>query len=418
MTDASFSTDVAVVGGGIIGLCVAERLAREGLSVTLVEKAGIAAGASAGNAAGFAFSEVMPMASAATIRSAVRWFLDPNGPFSVVLRDLPQTAGWLWRFALAARRSSFESSLATLASLMQLEQDSLPELLAQTGLEAMVRETGALYLYQSKLALERERASWDLRRAHGTEFEELGEAELHELQPGLSPRVTAAMHAPRFRMVSDPKSYCHALHDAVVVNGVETRVATVDRIEADRDGVTLHAADGRLGRAGQVVLAAGPWSARLAAALGDRVPLIGERGYNTTFPRAALPTLERLMFFAADGFVISPVAGGIRVGGASEIASLERAPNFERSRAMVRRAQQLVSGLDPLDGKQWMGIRPTTPDTLPVIGYATTSRRIVYAFGHGHLGLTLASSTACLVTDLVRDRKPAIDVGPLAPGRF
>lgn len=115
-----FSADVAVVGGGIIGLCVAERLARDGLSVTIVEKQGIAAGASAGNAAGFAFSEVMPMASAATIRSSIRWFFDPTGPFSVVLRDLPQTAGWLWRFALAARRSRFEQSLGSLAALMRL----------------------------------------------------------------------------------------------------------------------------------------------------------------------------------------------------------------------------------------------------------------------------------------------------------
>ena len=146
--------------------------------------------------------------------------------------------------------------------------------------------------------------------------------------------------------------------------------------------------------------------------------MIGERGYNTTFPRAALPSLERLMFFAADGFVISPVADGIRVGGASEIAGLERAPNFARSQAMVERAQQLVSALEPRDGRQWMGIRPTTPDTLPVIGYSRDSRRVVYAFGHGHLGLTLASSTACLAADLVQGRKTAIDVTPLAAGRF
>lgn len=358
------------------------------------------------------------MASAATIRSSIRWFFDPTGPFSVVLRDLPQTAGWLWRFALAARRSRFEQSLGALAALMRLEQESLPELLAQTGLESMVRETGALYLYESTVALVRERASWDLRRAHGTEFEELDEAALHRLQPGLSSRVTAAMHAPRFRMVTDPKTYCHALHDALGTAGIETRLASVVRLEPVSDGVRLHGGDGLLGHAGRVVLAAGPWSAQLAARLGDRVPLIGERGYNTTFPRSVLPSLERLMFFAADGFVISPVANGIRVGGASEIASLERAPNFERSRAMVRRARQLVSALDPKDGQQWMGIRPTTPDTLPVIGHSRVSKRIVYAFGHGHLGLTLASSTACLAADLVQGRGTAVDVTPLSAGRF
>ncbi len=418
MTDAGFSADVVVVGGGVIGLCVAEQLVREGLSVTIIEKRDIAAGASAGNAAGFAFSEVMPMASAATIRSAIGWFFDPTGPFSVVLRDLPQTAGWLWRFAMAARRSRFERSLGTLAALMQMEQETLPELLAQTGLESMVRETGALYLYESKSALERDRAGWDLRRAHGTEFEELGGSALHDFQQGLSPRVNAAMHAPRFRMVTDPRTYCRALHAAVLASGAETRIASVERLEPTANGVALHGPDGLLGRADRVVLAAGPWSARLASALGDRVSLIGERGYNTTFPRSALPSLDRLMFFAADGFVISPVESGIRVGGASEIASLERAPNFERSRAMVRRAQQLVSALQASDGQEWMGIRPTTPDTLPVIGCSSASKRVVYAFGHGHLGLTLASSTAVLAADLVQERRPAVDIEPLAANRF
>ena len=416
--DAAFSADVAVVGGGVIGLCVAERLAREGLAVTLVERQAIAAGASAGNAAGFAFSEVMPMASAATLRSAIRWFFDPTGPFSVVLRDLPQTAGWLLRFALAARRQRFERSLATLAALMRLEQDCLPELLARTGLESLVRETGALYLYQSERALERDRAGWELRRAHGTECVELDAAALHDLQPGLSPRVEAAVHAPRFRMVTDPGAYCRALHDALTRDGVETRLARVERLQASADAVILHGPEGILGRAARVVLAAGPWSAPLAAALGDSVPLIGERGYNTTFPRAAFPSLERLMFFAADGFVISPLADGIRVGGASEIASLERAPNFDRARAMVRRARQLVTALEPCNGREWMGIRPTTPDTLPVIGRSSASRRIVYAFGHGHLGLTLASSSARLAADLVLERKTEIDIDALAAGRF
>ena len=418
MADEYFSTDVAVVGGGVIGLCVAERLAREGQSVTLVEKQRIAAGASARNAAGFAFSEVMPMASAATIRKATRWLFDPTGPFSVVPRDLPYTAGWLLRFALAARRSRFERSLVSLASLMSLEQDCLPELLAQVGLEAMVREVGALYLYESPRALERDRQGWDLRRSHGTEFEFLDRSALHRLQGGLSERVTAGVHAPRFRMVTDPGRYCLALHEAVTGSQVDTRFAAVTRIEAGSNDVTIHAADRLLGRADRVVLAAGPWSARLARQLGDRLPLIGERGYNTTFPRDAFPSLERLMFFAADGFVISPIADGIRVGGASEIARLERAPNFARSRAMVRRARQLVSGLQESAGEEWMGIRPTTPDTLPIIGYSRASRRIVYATGHGHLGLTLASSTASLVTDLVLGRRPPVDVEALAPDRF
>ena len=128
------STDVAVIGAGVIGLCVAEKLSHEGLSVMIVERERVAAGASAGNAASFAFSEVMPMASPATIRSAIKWLFDPTGPFSVVPQDLPQTAGWLLRFALAARKKTYDQALQTLAALMELEQKTLPGVLARTKL--------------------------------------------------------------------------------------------------------------------------------------------------------------------------------------------------------------------------------------------------------------------------------------------
>lgn len=412
------ATEVAVVGGGIIGLCIAESLADAGLEVTLVEKNRIAAGASAGNAAGFAFSEVMPMASPATVRKAAGWFLDPTGPFAVVRGDLHRTAGWLLRFLFAARRATFERSLQSLGALMQLEQQCLPLLLERAGLQDMVRETGALYLYQSRRALERETADWERRRAHGTEFELLDRSSLHALQEGLSEQLVAAVHAPRFRMVTDPGAYCEALHARLSTLGVETVYAPVERLAADASGVILQGAEGRLGRAERVIVAAGPWSARLAAGLGDRLPLIGERGYNTTFPRDAFASLDRLMFFAEHGFVMSPVASGIRVGGASEIADLERAPNFERARAMVRRARDLVPGLAECEGVEWMGMRPTTPDTVPIIGRARDSGRVVYACGHGHLGLTLASSTARLVTDLVLGRPTVIELAALAPGRF
>ena len=412
------STDVAVIGGGVIGLCVAERLAHEGFTVAIFEKDRIAAGASAGNAASFAFSEVMPMASAGTIRKSIRWFFDPTGPFSVVPRDLPKTAGWLLRFALAARRSAFDKSLQTLAAIMQLEQQTLPALLTRTKLQAMVRESGALYLYASPKVLAADLANWRLRQAQGTEFEVLEGAALHAFQSGLSDEVGAAVYVPKYQIVSDPRDYCLALHQAVESNRVVTRYDKIERLQLGEEGVTLHGASAPLAQARHVVLAAGPWSGRLAAQLGDTVSLIGERGYNTTLPKSAFPTLDKPLFFTSEGFVMTPLADGVRVGGASEIASLESPANFERSRAMLRKARALVPGLQDCEGVEWMGMRPTTPDTLPVVGYSRRSPRVVYAFGHGHLGLTMASSTAELVTDLVCGRHPGFDVQSLSAARF
>ena len=170
--------------------------------------------------------------------------------------------------------------------------------------------------------------------------------------------------------------------------------------------------------ADKVIVASGPWSAALSKQLGDKVSMVGERGYNTTFPKSALPHLERTLFFPAHGFVMTPMANGIRVGGASEIASLTRESNFKRSKNMLKKALKFVPHLQTDNGKEWMGMRPTMPDTLPVISKSTKSNDIIYAFGHGHLGLTLASSTAQLVSNLVHDKQPEIDISALRVNRF
>ena len=311
-----------------------------------------------------------------------------------------------------------EESVQCLAEQMQLEQQTLPQMLQRVELEPMVRASGALYLYPTRAALEADRDFWRMRGEHGTEHEILEGAALHDFQPGLSPGLYAGIYAPKYRAVTDPGDYCEALHAALAARPVETVYSTIDRLEPLSDGVIVHDREQALARVKHAVLAAGPWSGRLAAELGDRVPLIGERGYNTTFPKSAFEALDKTLFFTADGFVMAPLADGVRVGGASEIAGLERAPDFRRSRIMVQKARKLVPGLRQCEGDEWMGIRPTTPDTLPVIGYSRASRRILYAFGHGHLGLTQATSTAQLVADLVANRPSAFNIDALSAERF
>ena len=410
--------DIAVIGGGIIGLCIAEQLTHEGFSVTLIERDRIAAGASAGNAAGFAFSEIMPMASSGTIRKAIKWLFDPTGPFSVVPQDLSKTMGWLIRFAAASRRSVFDRSLVTLSAMMQLEQKTLPQMLSRTGLESMVRVSGALYLYETRAKLDQNLGDWKLRDRHGVSFECYEGSALHQFQGGLSKRIEAGVFVPRYKSVSDPNDYCLALHDVICSNGVQIRYETVEKLLVEQGGTALHTGQGSVIKADKVVVAAGPWSSDLIAQLGDKVMLIGERGYNTTFPKSAFPELERPLFFTAHGFVMSPLINGVRVGGASEISKLGRAPNYERARAMLRVAKTQVPDLRTEEGVEWMGTRPTTPDTLPVIGRSANSPNVIYAFGHGHLGLSLGTSTAKLVADLICDRQVSIDLNALSPQRF
>lgn len=409
---------VIVIGGGIIGLSVTEQLLHEGHAVTMIEKDKVAAGASYGNAAGFAFSEILPLASVSTMRKSVSWFFDPLGSFSVVLKDLPSTVGWLVRFALSARQSVYKRSVETLAELMKLEKKTLAVMHERTGLDSMVEQKGAIFLYENQKQYQNDLKGWQLRGEHGVPYECFEGDALHEFQGGLSESVIAGIYAPDYLMVSNPYDYCEALHLRNASNGAISRYDEVTAIEPDASGVAVQLQNGGSVHADKLVVAAGPWSASLAAGLGDKVAMVGERGYNTTLPKSAFPDLDRTLFFAEQGFVMSPLADGVRVGGASEIASLEREPAFKRSVNMLHKAKQMVPVLKTDKGEQWMGRRPTIPDTLPVIGQSPQSADVIYAFGHGHLGLTLATSTAQLVSDLMHEREPGMDIQALRVGRF
>jgi D-amino-acid dehydrogenase len=166
----------------------------------------------------------------------------------------------------------------------------------------------------------------------------------------------------------------------------------------------------------RLVVAAGAWSHLLARQLGDKIPLETERGYNTTLPADAFD-VKRQLVFPGHGFVVTPLATGLRIGGAVELGGLKRPPNYARSKAMLEKARRFLPGLKTEGGREWMGYRPSLPDSLPVIG-RSRAPNVFYAFGHGHLGKTQAAGTARLIRDLVCGETPALDLGPFSPQRF
>lgn len=242
-------------------------------------------------------------------------------------------------------------------------------------------------------------------------------AQMDALQPGLSPRFVRGTFTPGWQSVTDPKDFTLALADRFRANGGTLARGEVVALTPAGDGMTVTLAGGESMAAGQVVLAAGAHSHLLARGLGDRIPLETERGYNTTLPADAFD-LRTQVTFGGHGFVVTRLTSGIRVGGAVELGGLKLPPNFRRAEAMLKKAQGFLPGLKATGGRQWMGFRPSLPDTLPAIGHARASRRVTYAFGHGHLGLTQATATARLVADLVTGAAPPIDLTPFSPQRF
>ncbi|MCA0272344.1 MAG: FAD-dependent oxidoreductase [Proteobacteria bacterium] len=405
--------DVIVIGAGVVGLSAALALQARGLSVTVIDREGPAAGASAGNAGAFAFTDILPLASPGILRQAPKWLLDPLGPLSVPPAYALQIAPWMYRFWRACSPSRVAASTAAQTALMDLSKAELEPFLAATGTLPMLRKDGNLQVYESQAEFDASLPGWAAREAHGIQFRHMTPEEMAEVQPGLSPRFSHGTFTPGWFSIADPKLYTLALAERLRAQGGQ-----IERAEAVALGEgEVRLATGSTLKATHVVVAAGAFSHRLAATLGERIPLETERGYNTTLPADAYD-LRTQITFGGHGFVITRLSTGIRVGGAVELGGLDLAPNFKRSEAMLRKAQNFLPGLKPEGGTQWMGFRPSLPDSLPAIGRARTTPRVIYAFGHGHLGLTQSAGTARLVADLVTGQQPAIDLTPFSPQRF
>lgn len=409
--------DVIVVGAGVVGLSAALALRARGQTVTVLDREGPAAGASAGNAGAFAFTDILPLASPGILRKAPKWLLDPLGPLSVPPAYALRIAPWMYRFWRACAPSRVAASTRAQTALMDLSKAELEPFLAATGLLAMLRKEGNLQVYETEAEFRASLPGWQARADHGIDFRHMDPEEMAEVQPGLSPRFTRGTFTPGWYSITDPKDYTLALAERLRAQGGEVTRGEVVALAPDGAGVTLTLADGQTRRAAQVVLAAGAHSHRLARKMGERIPLETERGYNTTLPGDAFD-LRTQITFGGHGFVITRLASGIRVGGAVELGGLDLPPNFRRSEAMLKKAQNFLPGLRATGGVQWMGFRPSLPDSLPAIGKARASSRVIYAFGHGHLGLTQSAGTARLVADLVTGTAPAIDMTPFSPQRF
>ena len=408
---------VVVIGAGVIGITTALELQRRGHSVLVLDREGIAAQASAGNAGAFAFSEVEPLATPGIMCKAPKWLLDPLGPLSIPPTYALNIAPWMFRFWRASRPGRYRDLLSAQASMMELSSAALTRLITAVDGEQMMQRDGQMQLYESEAEFRASLPTWDLRRAHGIEFELLESRDaIAERQPGLSPRFTHAGFTPNWMNTVDPKTWVEHLAQAFRDRGGRIEQQQVRALIPTDDGVRISLADNVLDAA-KVIVCAGAWSHHIARTLGDHIPLETERGYNTTLPKGAFD-LRMHLTFSGHGFVASRINGGVRIGGAVELGGLKLPPNFDRADTLLKKAAQFLPELNTKGGTQWMGFRPSLPDSLPVIGASPNAANVIYAFGHGHLGLTQSAGTAELVGALIDGQAAPILLSPFAATRF
>ena len=412
---------VGVIGAGMVGVCAASWLQRDGYSVFLVEPGTPGEGASFGNAGCFNGSSVTPVAMPGMIRNLPRWVMDPLGPLSLRWTYLPSILPYLYRFVRAATPVKVRAQAKALRPLIAPTVPLVRELARDAGAEALVHQRGHLYVYRSEEALAKDGLAWALRRENGVEVDEFDADELRQLEPALSRDYIRGLLVRENGHTSNPFGLVSALLEHFRRHGGEVVRARALGFRLDGGRLTAIRTDAGDLPADAAIVCAGAHSKPLATALGDRVPLETERGYHLMIrdPEA----MPRIPTADADGkFVATPMELGLRFAGTVELAGLDAPPDFRRARILLEQGRRMLPGLAANHAEErisvWMGHRPSLPDSLPVLGPSRTTPDVIYAFGHGHIGMTAAPMTGKIVADLVVGRPAAIDIAPFAPGRF
>ena len=407
--------EIAIVGAGFIGLASAAALMRDGHRVTLFDPAGVGQGASFGNAGTFAHYACIPVNNPSVFRDLPRFLLSKESPFRLRWAYLPHLAPWLARFMVSSLPRRYEASAGALAALLDLAQEGYAPLLDDPQLARFVRPRECLYLYSNAASFDAAQPALALRRKLGVAFEVLDGAAIRALEPSLAPIFERGVLFNQSWHFSDPQRFLQTLYEQLAARGLTFERIAVDRIEPGAQGARLSAGGIALPFS-HVVIATGARSAQFARQCGDAVPLDTERGYHVRYP-GAQQLISRPVGWAERGFYMTPMADGLRVAGTVELAGFDAAKNRSLLDLLTFSSRRALPALDTPDSS-WLGFRPTLPDGVPVLARSRASAHVIYAFGHQHLGLTLAGVSGRIVADLVARRAPPLDLAPYAATRF
>lgn len=409
---------VTVIGAGIVGICTASWLIRSGFDVTVLDEGEPGMRCSFGNAGGICPGSCVPLAMPGMARKVPGWLLDPEGPLFVRLAYLPRALPWLLRFVAAGRPERIDAIADAMRALHKPTIERYRLLVAWAGCESLLVERGQLFLYETREELDSDALGLTLRRERGVKADILSADALRQLEPALDHRFSHGVYLPGEAQCLNPHRLVRELAAQFVADGGRIERSCVTAFHAEGGAIkSLATADGSR-PVETVVLAAGAWSARLLATLGIRVPLEAERGYHVTVAAEPdrVPRIQAA--WSRRKFVVTPQEGGLRFAGTDEFAGLDAPPDERRAMTLLRHGHDMVPGLDGATYTTWMGHRPGTPDSLPVIGRDPRYANLVHAYGHGHTGLMGASVTGHVIADLLAGRTPEIDLMPYSIERF
>lgn len=408
--------EIVIIGGGAIGVACALWLRRDGHQVVLLEPEDIAGQCSYGNASTLAEYACTPVANASVWSNLPNLLFSQDSPFVVRWSRLVELMPWLLRFMGQCTADRAKLNAERLARLLGETYNGYEPLLeAAPAARALIRNNGCLYAYTTERGLRSAQADIAMRRSLGIEQEVLDAAGIEALEPAMAGLSVGGVLFPRSCHLRDTQGFIQALAAPLLADNAILK-GKAKRLISHNDGVEIECEDGTTLKADRVILAAGAWSARLAATLGERIPLETERGYHVEF-ELGRELLTRPTCPVESAFYMTPLANGrLRAAGTVELASLRDPINPARIRYIEERVRKVLNITEPVS-HTWLGMRPTVPDCVPVIGPSQRDPRVIHAFGHQHLGITLAGVTGQLVAACVRGQAPKW-LGDYSAARF
>jgi glycine/D-amino acid oxidase-like deaminating enzyme len=404
------SLTIAVIGAGIVGASTALLLSRDGHCVTVLEQGQVGHGCSWGNGAQYNIGSTLPMAYPGVISQALRWLGSGSGPVKIAPRQLLSTLPWFWRFFRSGRPEAWEAGYAALHALNAPCVDLYRDMLGESDWSTIFRPNGALQVWRRTSTSNFDLAAERLRTATDVPFQKLDKNQLRELEPNLTKAYSGGLFFPGSGSIGSSSGLVEALMVKAIAAGAQLRTARVRTIERGDSGPTLWL-DAGAERFDRVVIAAGYESRNLARNLGVSLPIASERGYHVTIPGLS-GAIGRPVVDGDLASVATPIDEGLRVVGVAEFAEPDSAVDRRHIDGLLVSLREMIPGISFDDFKEWVGVRPSTPDSLPIIDQHPRDPKILFATGHGHMGISGAPMTAALVSDLLAGREPRIPTAP------
>ncbi|MBL8045668.1 MAG: FAD-dependent oxidoreductase [Anaerolineales bacterium] len=412
-------TDVLIIGGGSIGLNAAYYLLKAGRQVTIVDSKQVAAGSSSGNAGHIVPSHIVPLAAPGIIGTALKWLLKPeSSPFGLRISVDPVYLAWLLQFALACSEANVQRGLPPLKALGLLSAQNFSKLMAEEQFDCFYREEGMIFLYQTAEAFAGGQHEAEILHQHGMAAEVLDADAVHAAEPAARPEILGGVRFPGDASIN-PGHFLRLLANRVRERGANIyEDAPVTQLESTGNKITRVATAKEVFEPELVVLAAGAWSPVVVRGLGFNLPVQPARGYSLTM-RAPQSMPRNSLLLGERRVAVTPMGEVLRFTGRLELSALDTTVSAKHIAGIERAVREYLLIDEKLEViEQWAGLRPTTPDGLPVIGFSPKHKNLLLATGHAMLGLSLGPGTGQVVAEVATGQKPSVDLAPLRVERF